>query len=323
MYRIERYMPAHHSEWDTFIETSKNGTFLLNRGFMEYHADRFADYSLLVYKGDKLIALLPAHTTGTEVHSHNGLTYGGLIYGTKAKLADIIMAFRALLHFLHDEGFTKLHIKLVPPIYHKLPAQEIDYTLFVAGAKLVRRDSLCIYDNLLKPAFDRDRNRCIRNGEANGLTIIEEPGFELFWDKILIPNMDTKHGASPIHSKEEIIRLHKKFPENIRQFNVYHEGKIVAGTTVFVTDMVAHPQHISGNADKNRLGSIDFLYSHLITGVFKDKRYFDFGPSNLEQGRKLNESLVFWKESFGARTVVQDFYEVETANYELLYNVLI
>jgi hypothetical protein len=61
----------------------------------------------------------------------------------------------------------------------------------------------------------------------------------------------------------------------------------------------------------------------LITEVFKEKIYFDFGPSQEQNGKKINEGILFWKESFGAKTTVQDFYEVKTANYLLLENVLI
>ena len=46
---------------------------------MEYHADRFTDYSLLVYDGNKLLALLPANRSGDVLYSHAGLTYGGVI----------------------------------------------------------------------------------------------------------------------------------------------------------------------------------------------------------------------------------------------------
>jgi hypothetical protein len=33
--------------------------------------------------------------------------------------------------------------------------------------------------------------------------------------------------------------------------------------------------------------------------------------------------LSYWKESFGASTIVHDFYEVETSNYSLLDTVLL
>ncbi len=323
MYRIEKYNSSYYTQWNAFVKDSKNGTFLFHRDFMEYHADRFEDHSLLVFEREKLLALLPANRVGKELHSHDGLTYGGLVYGSKIKLAQVIKMLQAVLKYLHDTGFDKLYMKLVPLIYHKQPAQEQDYALFLTGAHLVRKDSLCVYGLDLKPKFSKDRNQSIRRGSAHGLKISEDNDFESFWSNILIPNMQQKHDTAPVHSLEEIISLHEKFPENIRQFNVYHEDKIVAGTTIFVTDTVAHPQYISGNADKNKLGSLDYLYQYLINDVFCDKKYFDFGPSNLQQGKRLNTSLMFWKESFGARTVVQDFYEVETKNYKRLDDVLI
>ena len=144
-----------------------------------------------------------------------------------------------------------------------------------------------------------------------------------FWNEILIPNLSEKHQAKPVHSLDEIQYLHSKFPKNIRQFNVYQNDKIVSGTTIFETNLVAHSQYISGNSDKNELGSLDFLHDYLISNVFKDKKYFDFGISNENQGQNINQGLLFWKEGFGARTIVQNFYEIETKNYPLLESVLI
>lgn len=323
MYSIIKYDSTYYNRWNEFVGRSKNGTFLFHRDFMEYHSDRFKDFSLLVFDGDTLISLMPAHRVENVLYSHQGLTYGGLIYSDKVKLSSVIIAFGAVLRYLNENAIDKLHVKLVPAIYHKYPSDEFNYALFLANAKLVRRDSLCVIDMPNKLPFSRTRRADIRKGYNNKLVIIEESQLELFWNEILIPNMQNKHEVMPIHTAEEITGLHKKFPNNIRHFNVYHEGKIVAGTTVFITERVAHPQHISGNKDKNKLGSLDFLYNHLITEVFKDVKYFDFGISNEEQGKKLNEGLIFWKESFGARTITQDFYEVETNNYTLLNEVLI
>ena len=118
--------------------------------------------------------------------------------------------------------------------------------------------------------------------------------------------------------------MKSKFPKLIRQFNVYFEDKIVGGVTVFITKNVIHPQYIAGNAAFNNLyGGLDYLYNHLITNVFKDEKYFDFGISNENSGQNLNESLHYWKESFGARTIVQNFYEIETKNFVKLKSVLI
>jgi lipid II:glycine glycyltransferase (peptidoglycan interpeptide bridge formation enzyme) len=120
----------------------------------------------------------------------------------------------------------------------------------------------------------------------------------------------------------EITKLKALFPKNIRQFNVYQNGIIVAGTTIFETSTVAHCQYISGKDDKNELGGIDLLFYQLISETFKNKRFFDFGISNENQGRKLNDGLSYWKESFGASTIVHDFYEVETINFAKLEIVI-
>ena len=50
--------------------------------------------------------------------------------------------------------------------------------------------------------------------------------------------------------------LKSKFPNNIRQFNVYKDEKIIAGTTVFESDFVAHSQYISADESKNSTGGI-------------------------------------------------------------------
>ena len=147
--------------------------------------------------------------------------------------------------------------------------------------------------------------------------------FSLIFCEILIPNLAQKHQAKPVHSLEEITRLKALFPEKIRQFNVYENDIIVAGTTIFESSTVAHSQYISGKEYKNELGGLDLLFYHLISEVFKNKRYFDFGISNENQGRNLNDGLSYWKESFGANIIVHDFYEVETSNYNVLNTVLI
>lgn len=322
-YQVRLYKKEDFIIWNTFISSAKNATFLFHRDFMEYHSDRFEDFSLLVFDAEKLVAVLPANRVGNTIFSHYGLTYGGLILNEKTKLKTTIAVFRSILFFLHEHKMETIMFKMLPAFYSSFFSDELAYCLFLVNSKIIRADALSTID-LTKPYFiSKTRKESIRRGIKNELVIKEELEFEMFWNQILIPNLDKKHDVKPVHSAEEIIKLQKKFPENIRHFNVYHGNKIVAGTTVFVTENVAHPQYISGNKDKNELGSLDYLYHHLITEVFKDKSFFDFGISNENQGRIINEGLLFWKESFGAKTVIQHFQEVETANYYLLDTVFI
>ncbi len=322
-YTVRRYTSEDFALWNAFISKANNATFLFNRDFMEYHKDRFEDFSLLVFNERKLISVIPANRVGEKVYSHQGLTYGGFVFEADIKLGEVISIANVVLKFLNQNGINSFQLKLIPSIYNQFFAEEIEYVLFLAKAELIRRDCLSVID-LKKPfSFSKDRRRCIRNAGSIDLVIKEELELDLFWNEILIPNLNKKHDSKPVHTAAEITILKQKFPENIRHFNVYHEGKIVAGTTVFITEKVAHPQYISGNSQKNELGSLDYLYNYLINDVFKDKDFFDFGPSHEENGRKINEGILFWKETFGTKTTVQDYYEVDTATFPLLEAILI
>lgn len=322
-YSVKKYTQNDYKTWNDFIDQAKNATFLFHRDFMEYHKDRFQDYSLLVFEDKKLVAVLPANRDGDTIHSHQGLTYGGLIYKETLRLTGVIEIFKAVLFFLNENKIKTFYYKSLPSIYHLKPAEEILYALFLAETKLIRRDSLSVIDLSKSFLITSGRKEGVKKGIKSDLVIIETNDLDSFWEKILIPNLLIKYNAKPVHSAIEIKKLKLLFPENIRQFNVYFNKEIVAGATFFETKTVAHCQYISKNEKGQNLGSLDFLFEYLIKNVFKEKKYFDFGISNENQGKKLNSGLSFWKESFGASTIIQDFYEIETSNYEKFNNVFI
>ncbi|MCZ8198626.1 MAG: GNAT family N-acetyltransferase [Flavobacterium sp.] len=323
-YIIRQYKKEDKAIWNTFISNAKNATFLFNRNFMEYHSDRFEDFSLLIFdESEKLVAVLPANRVEEIVYSHQGLSYGGLVLQSKIKLNEVIYIVQNLLSFLEENSIKKLHLKLLPTIYFKKPSQEIDYVLFLVNAKLVRRDVLSVIDLKQQSEYSDSRKRAIKKGVSNNITVKEDNNFELFWNEILIPNLALRHNAKPVHSVEEIRLLKSNFPENIRHFNVYFGEKLIAGTTVFVTDNVAHSQYMSADESRKEFGSLDFLHDYLIRNVFQDMHYFDFGISNENQGMNVNSGLIYWKEGFDASSVAHDFYEVDTKNHNLLNTVLI
>lgn len=320
---VQRYQKSDFSRWNSFVNEAKNSTFLFHRDFMEYHADRFEDFSLLLLdENQNITAVLPANIVGKTLYSHQGLTYGGLILKFDIQLFEVINLTLSLLLYLFENQIYKLYLKQLPVFYSKTPTDEMEYISYLLNAKLVRRDSLSVINLDSKVSYNYGRKRSVKRGIDNNLICVQENTFEEFWNNILIPNLKIKHNAMPVHSLEEITLLKSKFPNNIKQFNVYKDGEIVAGTTMFIYDNVAKPQYISGNFQKNKIGSIDFLYDFLLK-EFQNKSYFDFGPSNVDEGKKVVEGILFWKESFGARTYVQNFYEIETKNYSLLEQVLI
>ena len=100
-YTVKRYEKNDCTNWNAFIGQAKNATFLFHRDFMDYHSDRFQDYSLVVLDGEKWVAVLPANVVGDEVFSHQGLSYGGLVYSEKIKFRYQYFRFgnRSVYHF--------------------------------------------------------------------------------------------------------------------------------------------------------------------------------------------------------------------------------
>lgn len=310
--------------WNRFIDGSKNATFLFKRDFLEYHKDRFQDHSLLFFKDELLVGLLPANRVGDEIYSHQGLSYGGVLLSSKTKFDDIFYIYYSLLKYLEQHNIYKLHLKLLPEIYTKLPSDEISYLLFKTEASLVRKDISSVIEYSHQLQIDSsNRKRGIKKGIKNNLTIKEETDLSAFWNEILIPNLKESHNVLPVHTVSEISKLRNKFPNHIKQYSVFHENKIVAGATIFETDTVAHVQYISANKDRQQQGGLDVLFNYLINEKYKHKKYFDFGISTENQGRHVNQGLLSWKESFGARSIVHEFYEISTKNHVLLNDLFL
>ena len=274
-------------------------------------------------RGEALVGLVPSNLVEDKLYSHQGLTYGGLVLNSKSKLVDVSAYFSAVLSFLNAEGINSLHIKTLPAIYHLIPSDELQYLLFITEAKLLRTDisSTIELSNALK--IRSNRMEGVKKAKKHNLRITEGTDFDTFWNEILVPNLKERHNAAPVHSLDEIKSLNLSFPNNILQFNVYDGTKLVAGATIFDTKNVTHVQYISANADKQTLGSLDFLFEYLIKTRFGDKKYFDFGTSNENSGKNVNKGLQYWKECFGARSIVHQTYEVLTSNFSKLKDVFI
>ena len=69
-FEIKRYTAADADEWNAFVAASKNGTFLFDRRYMDYHSDRFEDHSLMFYLEGHLLAVLPGHIKDDTYCTH-------------------------------------------------------------------------------------------------------------------------------------------------------------------------------------------------------------------------------------------------------------
>ena len=271
MLEIVRYTPDKSEEWNRFVAKSKNGTFLLNRSYMDYHADRFQDYSLMVYRRGKLYALLPGCVDGDTYYSHQGLTS-------------------------------------TPWIYHKQPSEEDLYAIVEAcGATMSRGLSSTISRECLNKWY-RIRECGVKHARQLGLTVEEETDFRPFW-KILTRNLKERYGLNPVHTVEEIELLHCRFPENIRLMVVKNQHETIGGTVLYITDKVVHSQYIAASSKGKEEHALDLLFYEVIEQALQTHAYFDFGISTEKHGTYLNEQLIYQKEGFGGRGICYDWYE--------------
>lgn len=305
-------------EWDSFVRLSKNGTFLFERGFMDYHSDRFDDCSLMIYEDNSLLALLPANwdEASRTVYTHQGLTYGGLVYTTDATEMQVIRCLQgALLWYLDFLNAANFVYKPVPYIYTDSPSQEDLYALFRAGARLHSRGVSSVVDINNPLRMRKLRLRGAKKAIDNGLYIDRMTDgdwatLEDYW-RLLTAVLEEHHQVKPVHTVEEMKLLMTRFPLNIKLFLVRCEREIVAGCLVFITKRVAHIQYIASGDKGREKGALDLLFRHLINERFKSMAYVDFGISTEYGGQVLNEGLIFQKEGFGGRAVCYDSYELE------------
>lgn len=322
---VVKYTQDLKNDWNSFLNSSKNSTFLFNRNFLDYHADRFRDHSLLVLNdNNQILAVLPANITDENILiSHQGLTYGGLVIKKDEKLVNVVQFFREILLFLHNQRIDTLLYKEMPSFYNTLPSNEHQYIMFLTDAELYRKDITITVELNNELIFQKRRIRAIKTAEKTGIVIEEEQSFELFWKNILVPNLLKRFKVKPVHTIEEITFLHNLFPNNIKQFNAYLNGEIMAGVTIFETSLVAHAQYIGTSEEGRGNGSLDFLFYHLAKKIYTNKKYLDFGICNENEGRLINQGLLEWKEGFGGKAYPHNFYKIRTANFKHLENFIL
>ena len=290
---IRRYRREDKELWNSFVSKARNATFLFDRNYMDYHADRFDDNSFMFYHKGKLKAVLPANVAGDTLYSHQGLTYGGLLLDKKATVEDVLECFDSLNSWLRENGISKVVYKALPWIYQQYPSQEDLYALtWKCKAQLISRDiaSSIVIDNKLK--FAESRKSGIRKALSLNIEVGESNDVDGFWH-VLEDNLGNRYNAKPVHTASEMKLLMSRFPNNIKLYVAKMNGEIVGGTLIYVTPQVVHTQYISASVEGKKHGALDLLFDYIINKVYANFRYFDFGKSTEQGGAYLNETLIF------------------------------
>jgi len=311
-YTVKKYNSSDFALWNDFVAEAQNATFLFHRDFMEYHSDRFEDFSLLVLEDEKLRAILPANKRENAVYSHQGLTYGGLVFLSKLKAEKAEVILDEILFFLKENKIEIFYYKPIPDFYFSEGNAAIDFFLLKRGAVLERKE-MNLAVNLTTPLkISKSKMKHFRRIENLDLDIVEEENFDPFWKKILEPRLLEKFDTKPVHSKEEITLLKTKFPLSIKQFSAYKDDEIIAGITIFETKNVIKSQYGATSKKGEEFRALDFLFINLLHKYKrKGKQFFDMGIVDEENDSGYNHGLLTQKQELGCSVYSQDFYKIE------------
>jgi hypothetical protein len=290
--RARAYRPgADAPAWDAFVRASRNGVFLFERAYMDYHADRFDDASLVVEdERGAIVALLPAHRAGSDVVSHGGLSFGGLVMAERAGAAQAIDVLDAVVATLRGQGATRLLYRPVPHLYHRLPSEDDLYALHRLGARTVRVD--------LSTTIDLGRERAV----GKGLRHVLGSG-------LLETVLQQRHGARATHRCAEMQALMARF-DRIVCCTAQAGGALLAGAVLYRYDGVLHTQYLAASDAGRDCGALDAVIEHAIERHGHACRWLNFGVSTTDEGRVLNRGLAAQKEMFGGRSTVLQTLEL-------------
>ena len=311
MVEIIRYDATMAAQWNEMARQCRNSTFQHQRGYMDYHSDRFTDCSLIALHNGKPRALLPANVDGDTLWSHRGLTFGGWLVPLKHfDVTVMIEVMDATVAWMKDNGLKRLVYKAVPHIYHRYPCEEDLYALFRHHASLIETNISTTIDLSCPLPLDRGNKSGANAARKAGITVGPSEDWQQYWH-LLSSLLDERYDTRPVHTLDEILLLQSRFPDDIRLYTATLDGELLASVVMYLSAPVAHCQYIGASPRGKDSKALTLLFDYLIQESTRlGYRYFDFGISNEDHGRYLNEGLVRQKSRLGGRGIVYNTFEI-------------
>lgn len=314
VFKVRPYDPSMEKRWDSFVlNNAFNGTFLQTRNFLNYHpGDRFRDSSLAIFKGDsEIAAVVPAATVeegGKFFVSHPGSTFGGLVVSESLySIRNVGSMLDVLEEYFRENDFSRARLKQSSQIFSTRSNDLLEYLLFQKGWSESKEISFVVdfdeYDSDVLSNFSSSRRRDFRYAAKNDLTfreLVSDEEIESFY-RLLCDNLQ-KYDAIPVHTLAELMEFkNSRLTENVAFYGVFAGDVLVAASMVFLFgSRVFHTQYLSASPHHLNLYPSNYLDTKLIEHARESGfRFFSFGISTEENGRRLNESLAVFKEGFG------------------------
>jgi hypothetical protein len=319
MYEILPYSPELDKRLDHFVECeSVNGTFLQTRRFLNYHpAGRFTDASFALEKSGILAAYFPGVVKEQTFISHAGTTFGGPIVAKQfysgSRLLEILKEADQYL----TGRFKNIRFKITPAIFAEESPDLLEYMLEHLGyTRHTELSSYCTLQSDVDPLenCDKDCRRIFKKSEIEAIrfgNLEKAEDFETFYRFLEISK--SKHNVHPVHTLQELYDLKdNRIPDHIRFRGIWDGNMLVAAMMLFRFEKTKtiHGQYIAPNPDYEKFQPTTALYVRVMREAAQEGyKQISWGISTEDGGNYLNESLLRFKESLGAKACVNVRYE--------------
>lgn len=317
------YTGTLEKKWDSFVRTARNGTIFHTRKFLSYHpVGRFTDASLLLMDGESILGLLPAAVKedgGKKMLvAHPGASYGGLVIDSAASVEETGAMLDAVLAFAKTQNYAGVSLLRLPPASLQTGFSEDQlYWAFQKGFSMTRCEMDGAIDvshlaekDILESLSGKCRNM-VRQAERAGISVKLSNDFATFWP-ILEGVLSGRHGTKPTHTLEEIQKLHALLPDGFRLLAAY-DGTTMVGGIVLVTihDHALYTLYMAQEYSSQQKHPMHLLLAEAMRlAIAEKRRVLHLGVSTEDGGKKINEGLFFFKESFGCRPVRRESWEI-------------
>jgi len=316
---IKRFKETFSQDWEKIVQKANNGTIFQTRKFLNYHPPgRFADHSLIFIKKDKPFVIFPAaeHDIDGKKYlvSHPGTSYGSFVVPEALSFADSYELVESLIKYTKANNFDGIRLTPPPTIYNQRLSNYVDFALIQHGFKYLNREISSILfleetpeQNLNK--FKTSHKRAVRKAIKEGVLVKQSDKYDEFY-QILKSNLKIRHGVTPTHTLEELLKVKELFPDKVNLFGAFLKDKMVAGVVNFIcNDEVVLAFYISHDEEYQETRALNLLFYTIFEWAIREKyKVFDFGIFTVNEDP--NFGLARFKENFGASGIFRDTFEL-------------
>lgn len=304
------------NDWNQFLITNPTRLFYFTREFLTHAETPWVDMSVVIKRGAEILAIFPCAWSRDHdaVVSHPGATFGSFHVSESLQPHDLRDVALATIRYFKNRGIPRLRIRVPPTHMTGRISEDITYTFFELGAKVVNPKLSAVISIEAPIKLASLRRRTLRRARASNLRFVSgyAPSlFDAYYD-LLSSELLSRYGAVPVHSKQELLRLRDFFGSNIEIFAAYAEDAIVGGVLVFKYGNCWRFQYITSNDAGREFGAVDLVFDE-VAAIARSLQvtWLDLGTSNGTYDGSLNRNLYQFKTGFGAKGVMNFDIELE------------